>query len=259
MQEIRNTPGQYSYDAGKLTARYIIIIAIAISVLWHVMMLFTFRVFVGNAGAPRPDAYSRISFVGSILEDRPMISADAAERSSESARLRNMAGVSLQASGGYKAGGNSKMAPASEIDLLKEIRGKGPEPAGGEKKIPEKPFDKVMVSYKTYASEVEGPARFREVIYKPEFPSYLRWDESLGVDLQGLGDSFEIGLKFWVSDEGKVESVERVSSSGHPTVDIVAMRYLKGWQFAPYRAGDEHERQWGALKLRLKLEKAAGR
>lgn len=259
MQEIRNTPGQYSYDAGKLTARYIIIIAITISVLWHVMMLFSFRVFVAPSGAPRPEPYSRISFVGSILEDKPMVSSAAADRSSGSARSRKMAEVSPQAAGGYRAGGSRKMAPASEIDLLKEIRNKAPEPAAGEKKIPEKPFDKVKVNYKTYPSEIEGPVRFREVVYRPELPSYLRWDESLGVDLQGLGDSFEVGLKFWVSDEGKVESVERISSSGHPTVDIVAMRYLKGWQFAPYGAGDDHEKQWGSLKLRLKLEKAAGR
>jgi TonB family protein len=79
------------------------------------------------------------------------------------------------------------------------------------------------------------------------------------VDLQGLGDSFEVGLKFWVSPEGKVESVERVASSGHPTVDIVAMRYLKGWQFVPVKAGEDYEKQWGAVKLSLKLEKAAGR
>jgi TonB family protein len=81
----------------------------------------------------------------------------------------------------------------------------------------------------------------------------------LGVDLQGLGDSFEVGLRFSVSPEGKVESVERISSSGHPTVDIVAMRYLKGWQFAPLKAGADGGRQRGTIKLNLKLEKAAAK
>ena len=79
------------------------------------------------------------------------------------------------------------------------------------------------------------------------------------MDLQGLGDSFEVGLRFSVSPEGKVESVERISSSGHPTVDIVAMRYLKGWQFAPVKAGTDGGKQIGTIRLNLKLEKAAAK
>lgn len=259
MQEIRGAAGQYSHDTGKLTARNAVMIAVAISVLWHILMFLPFRIFIGKTQVA-PSRYPRVSFVGSILEDNPEVSAVLASRHLESARLRKIIDESLPIAGVNKSEPAGKIAPVSEVDLFKEIENKSAQfPVTGEKKIPEQPFDKVMVNYRTYPSEIEGPARFREVVYKPDLPTFLRWDESLGVDLQGLGDSFEVDLKFWVSTEGKVESVERVASSGHPTVDIVAMRYLKGWQFAPAKAGEDYKKQWGTLKLNLKLEKADGR
>ena len=125
--------------------------------------------------------------------------------------------------------------------------------------MPQRPSDIIQVSYKAYPSQIKGPVRFREIIYKPELPTYLRWDEELGVDLDRLGESFEMELKFWVSVEGKVELVERVSSSGHPTVDLVGIRYLKGWQFAPLAAGSSRDEQWGIVTLNFSLKKAEGR
>jgi len=257
MQEIRDTAGKYSYDAGKLTARGIIAVAVAASVLWHILLLATFRLSVRPGGPEIPGQYPRIAFVGSILADKPMVSYTAGEKGTN---IRKLAASAVPAEEGYRAGANDRISPSSEVDPAREMSSRAPSASiTGERAMPGQPFDKVMVRYKTSPSEIEGPARFREVIYKPELPSFLRWDESLGVDLQGLGDSFEVGLRFSVSPEGKVESVERISSSGHPTVDIVAMRYLKGWQFAPLKAGADGGRQRGTIKLNLKLEKAAAK
>jgi len=257
MQEIRDSAGKYSYDAGKLTARGIVAVAVAASVLWHILLLSTFKLSVRPGGPEMAGQYPRVAFVGSILEDKPMVPYAEGERV---ANIRKLAAAAVPAEGGYGAGANDRISPSSKVDPAGEMSSRAPSASvTGERVMPGQPFDKVMVRYKTSPSEIEGPARFREVIYKPELPTFLRWDESLGVDLQGLGDSFEIGLSFSVSPEGKVESVERISSSGHPTVDIVAMRYLKGWQFAPLKAGADGGKQRGTIKLNLKLEKAAAK
>lgn len=250
MQKIGNTAGQYSHDAVEITARNVIFSALAASVLWHFFLLFSVKVFVGGPVVP-VERYSQVSFVGAILEEKPMIADSGPGVKSMGSGIDHMLMLSETVS--VEA---ERVVPLSEIDALKEMSVAGE--VTGEKQIPEKPFDKIMVNYKTYPSEIEGPARFREVVYRPELPPYLRWDESLGVDVDILGDSFDIELKFWVSAEGKVESVERLSSSGHPTVDIVGIRYLKGWQFAPLKSGAKSERQWGTVKLKLRLEKAGG-
>ena len=284
MQESGNTAGQHSYDTSEITARHAFALALVASLVWHIFWFSSVKIFV-SAPAVTDRSGSTVSFIGSILEDSPILSVKAsvgAASDAEIRRLQDLAPLSrdlaplsrdlaplsrdlalffekdlvLEGSG---LSGNEKLASVSDFDILKEMDAKySADTAVGAKQIPEKPFDKIRVSYKTYPSETAGPARFREVIYKPELPAYLRWDEGLGVDLDRLGNIFSIELKFWVSPEGKVESIERLSSSGHPTVDLVGMRYLKGWQFAPHKEGQGPVKagQWGIVKLNFSLSKA---
>lgn len=259
MQESGNTAGQYSDHAGEVIARHAFALALAASLVWHLFWIFSVKIFV-SAPAVADRSESAVSFIGSILEDSPVLSVKASSGTASDAELKRLQGLAMlsqdlvvERSG---LSGNKKLASVSDFDILKEMDAKSSaDTAVGAKQIPEKPFDKVMVSYKTYTPEIEGPAKFREVIYKPELPAYLRWDEGLGVDLDRLGNIFSIELKFLVSPEGKVESIERLSSSGHPTVDLVGMRYLKGWQFAPLKAGE----QWGTVKLNFSLSKAGAK
>lgn len=255
MQESGDTAGQHSYDTGEIAARHAFALALVASLVWHIFWFSSVKIFVSTP-AVADRSGSTVSFIGSILEDSPILSAKASVGEEVAVRFamdpvllsQDIAAVSVI---------NEKLASVSNFDILKEINAKySADTAVGAKQIPEKPFDKVMVSYKSYPSETSGPARFRDVIYKPELPAYLRWDEGLGVDLDRLGNIFSIELKFWVSPEGKVESIERLSSSGHPTVDLVGMRYLKGWQFAPLKAGGSKEGEWGTVKLNFSLSKA---
>ena len=275
MQESGNTAGQHSYDTSEITARHAFALALVASLVWHIFWFSSVKISV-SAPAVADRSGSTVSFIGSILEDSPILSVKAsvgAASDAEIRRLQDLAPLSRDPAlffekdlviEGRRLSGNEKLASISDFDILKEMDAKySADTAVGAKQIPEKPFDKIMVSYKTYPSETAGPARFREVIYKPELPAYLRWDEGLGVDLDRLGNIFSIELKFWVSPEGKVESIERLSSSGHPTVDLVGMRYLKGWQFAPLKAGGPKEDhgpakagQWGIVKLNFSLSKA---
>jgi len=284
-------------------------LALAASLVWHLFWLSSVKIFV-SAPAVADRSESTVSFIGSILEDSSILSVKASVRAASDAEIKRLQDPALRfaqdsalrfaqdsalrfaqnpallsqdlvaapetAAGRNGLSGNEKLASVSDFDILKEMNAKSSaDTAVGAKQMPEKPFDKVMVSYKTYTPEIEGPARFREVIYKPELPAYLRWDEGLGVDLDRMGNIFSIELKFRVSPEGKVESIERMSSSGHPTVDLVGMRYLKGWQFAPLKAGGPKEGQnpersegqdprrsqgqWGTVKLNFSLSKTGAK
>ncbi len=259
MQGSGNTAGQHSYDAGEIITRHALELALVVSLVWHLFWLFSVKISVSAPAVPaRPE--SAVSFVGAILEEGPVSPAtgsDVSVQDDSMARLRDLAAGPEAGVDRSVPGGTGKLANVSDPDILKEIEAKSSADAAiGAKQMPEKPFDEIKVSYKTYPAEIEGPARFREVMYKPELPASLRWDESLGVDFDRLGNIFSVALKFLVSPEGKVESVERLSSSGHPTVDIIAIRYLKEWQFAPLKSGNPKEKQWGIVKLDFSLNKA---
>lgn len=262
MQERGNIAGEHSYDTGRGIARYAFIYALLVSVLLHLFSIYSVRIYVKPAVLNK-GTFSSVSFLGSILGEGPVRAGKVTGKAASEAAVgheRSLAAAEALAAENAKVADKDRPVFVTDFDMFKELESK---PATGEitgeKQIPRKAADKIMVSYKAHPSQIRGPARFREVIYKPELPSYLRWDEELGVDLDRLGDSFEMEFKFWVSPEGKVELVERVSSSGHPTVDLVGMRYLKGWQFAPIASGASKDAQWGAVTLNFSLRKGETR
>ena len=259
MQERGNPAGEYSHDTGRRIARYAFVYALLVSVLLHLFSIYSVRIYVKPA-AINKGASSNISFLGSILEEGPIVAGKIAGKSVSDTgigRKRSLELSEVLAAENADVTNEEKPVFAADFDILEEIKTKAAsEETTGAKQMPQRTPDIIKVSYKAYPSQIKGPVRFREIVYKPDLPSYLRWDEELGVDLDRLGESFEMELKFRVSAEGKVELVERVSSSGHPTVDLVGIRYLKGWQFAPLTAGGSKEEQWGVVTLNFSLRKA---
>ncbi len=260
MQECGDFTGEYSYNANQRIARYIFGLALAISLIWHLFWIFSVRIFMTPIPLSK-GLTSNVSFLGSILDEE---SVYAYERTLAPGSLEVKHPPLLGTADIFMAeniGINYIEGPIfkADFDMLKEKKFKlsARDELTATKGIPSRPFDKIKVSYKAYPSQIKGPLRFREVVYKPDLPSYLRWDEELGVDFDRLGDSFDMELKFWVSAEGKVELVERVSSSGHPTVDLVGIRYLKGWQFAPIAVGESKGEEWGIIKLKFSLKKTS--
>jgi len=268
MQERGNTAGEHSHVADRRIARYAFInpdsawkggvYALLVSVLLHLFSIYSVKIHVGPALINK-GVSSNIFFLGSILEEGPVRAGKVYAKAAsdlEAGRKRYLELSEVLASENADITNDEKPIFTADFDVLKEIEAKLPsEEITGAKQMPQRPSDVIKVSYKAYPSQIKGPVRFREVVYKPDLPSYLRWDEGLGVDLDRLGESFEMELKFRVSAEGKVELVERVSSSGHPTVDLVGIRYLKGWQFAPLAAGGSRDEQWGVVTLNFSLRK----
>ncbi len=261
MQERGNFAGKYSYNASKTITQHVFIFALLASILWHLFWLFSVKVYI-TPPAINKGASSNVAFIGAILEEEHIASESKFIENTSNVEINRMKSLAiLPRSDNERTGDNVKLAATTDFDMLKEVDiivSSGSE-ITGKKGIPQAPFDKVSVSYKAYPSEIIGPIRFREIIYKPDLPTYLRWDEELGVDLDRLGNSFAMEFKFLVSLDGKVKSVERISSSGHPTIDLVGMRYIKGWQFAPLGAARSKEEQWGTVKLNFSLTKAEKR
>lgn len=91
---------------------------------------------------------------------------------------------------------------------------------------------------------LEGPLVSRILYYRPSLPKLPRWiDPPKGTT--------HLKLRFWVSPQGKVVHVERMTSSGDPTLDTIGIRYLRRWQFNPKRIQEE---EWGMVTLRFPLE-----
>lgn len=95
---------------------------------------------------------------------------------------------------------------------------------------------------------IEGPAKTRLVALKPVF-------RNLSKALYGDQERLVTKLKFILSDDGNVELVEFIVSSGYPQVDLECRKYLKQWKFYPKtREGLGQEKDWGIITLNVRLE-----
>jgi len=68
----------------------------------------------------------------------------------------------------------------------------------------------------------------REIIYKGEKPKLPSWIDS--------SSAFYMELEFVVNEQGDVQEIAPKISSGNPEVDLIGIRYLKSWRFAPSSA-----------------------
>lgn len=92
---------------------------------------------------------------------------------------------------------------------------------------------------------ISGPVTRRKLIRKV-FPKYPVWAEEKGVE-------GEVDLKFWVSPEGMVSSVELIKTSGYPDLDSRAMEALKKYLFSPLGKDEEQKDQWGTITIKYTL------
>lgn len=229
--------------------------AIVASIVLHLFSIGAVKVYIAPDKINRNVSYG-VSFLGAILEE-PVAARrqDPVILNEWRISLPFAAKIEIPVSENLDIRVKDKTVFINDFDMLKEKESRSVtiEEFTGLTPQPQRSYDKIKFSYKAYPSQMKGPVKFREVIYKPELPAYLNWDEELGVDMDRLGDSFGMELKFWVSREGKVGLVERISSSGHTTIDLVGMRYIKGWQFAPAAGSGAQDEEWGIVKLSFNL------
>ena len=121
---------------------------------------------------------------------------------------------------------------------------------GGTKASPEHEFiSRIKIGYAAESAGIEGELKDRPLLSRPEEP----------MPPAGSGPSTknaEATIEFTVDPSGLVNQAQVVVSSGNPELDLLWVRYLKGWQFAPLslenRAGD----QKGKIKFHLSSQGA---
>lgn len=93
---------------------------------------------------------------------------------------------------------------------------------------------------------IEGPAKKRTVLFRPDFPRICK---------QAFVDekNFTAKFKFVLSDSGTVEMVEPIVSCGYPAIDMKCVKNLKEWKFSP-RQVKTGEKDWGEITLFIGLE-----
>lgn len=94
-------------------------------------------------------------------------------------------------------------------------------------------------------NDISGPIADRDVFYKPPKPPLPEW-------ING-SMPFNLELKFFVTAQGDVKEVIPVVSSGNAEIDLLGIRYLKGWKFTPAALG-ANEEEWGRIKIVLTKE-----
>jgi TonB family protein len=92
---------------------------------------------------------------------------------------------------------------------------------------------------------IAGPVMTRKLI-REILPKYPVWAEEKGIEGR-------VELKFWVSPEGMVTSVELVKTSGYPDLDSRAIEALKKYIFAPLGKDESQEEQWGTIAIKYTL------
>ena len=85
----------------------------------------------------------------------------------------------------------------------------------------------------TSLNGMQGAVSGREVIYRPKKPRLPVWIEATS--------PFKMELEFIVSRQGEVKKVTPIVSSGNVEVDLLGMRYLKGWRFVPLPQASNEE------------------
>jgi TonB family protein len=81
----------------------------------------------------------------------------------------------------------------------------------------------------------------------------IEYDEvSVVEDDKHSYDYFSVKLKLTVDPKGDVTEVETLQTSGHPDVDLDAIRYAKKWKFQGLNPDRPEEDQQMVFLLRLK-------
>ena len=91
---------------------------------------------------------------------------------------------------------------------------------------------------------IEGPARRREIIFKPRVPVVPR-------GRYGNAEGYSVKLKFCLLPNGVVRYAEPVTSSGYPRIDLEAVKFLKGWRFSPSSLVEREKSSIGTVNVKI--------
>lgn len=223
-------------------------IAVLISLGWHLFLGSAFCIVLTPAKFDGVSGYAPINFLGPLLlEDIAVKTSTRFEP--EFASMHPEGRTSGEETFYAKPERPKKEVPASRLDDTAIAKEK--EIGQGYVSLYNKSIAPFLYQqqqeYQPKVLDITGPIAGRGIVYKPELPLTIKWPAKTIHD-QDM-DSFELVLRFYVSPVGEVESVEKIYSSGYQDIDIIGIRYIKMWQFAPVSG---KEPQMGQIRINFK-------
>jgi len=225
-------------------------ISILFSTAWHLFWMCAICVVVTPTVHPR-DVYQEVTFLGPILEKTAFdLMVDNVAPQGETLYARStlfMHSVYLKPKGPER-----KVLGEFSPDILVNrfsVISRGY--MKNDKEIPTYVLDRINILYRDKSDSLleipaEGPAGNREVIFKPK-------QATVPKGLYSNADEYVVRLKFFISDNGIVYDLEPVISSGYPEIDLLAVKYLKGWRFSlPHP--QEEKNIWGIVTVRVRAK-----
>lgn len=213
-----------------MSGKYIFNFALGFSIVWHLLWVEMVTI-VWPAKLIRPQ-HAAINFLGQILEGSNQASGFVSSFELKKEKMQSEA----EKEQGRE---NIQVAVLPEESI-----------AAAELSVnitPEFKIDTTAAKQSIIAQQVNEDIEHRSVIYKPELPVYPQWVKEIDFD-------FGVELKFLILPDGTVGNVERITSSGHPELDEIGVRYIRKWKFMPLPTEMQNAGQWGIIKLIFRLQ-----
>lgn len=220
-------------------------ISILLSTAWHLFWIFSVGIII-TPTVETSNLYQEVNFLGPLLEKTAFdFMTEAAMPQSET--LYATSSLFIENAYLRPRGPDRKIAKKTShqsitdrffLVLRKYFQ--------SNKEAPPNMVEEANVRYNKKSeikpsSEIEGPAKYLNIVSKSRTPSVPR-------GLYGDSDEHIVKLKFFVSKNGIVRYVEPVISSGYTEIDFLAIRTLKKWRFAPK---SDNKNVWGIISIKV--------
>lgn len=218
--------------------------AFFISLAWHIFCMFAVNVVV-LPGKYRARDLSSVSFLGPILEETALQIMLVNKPVAVTTRYQH----SLKYTHRIVEKEDTPLRDESRDYAKRYVSANAEESIGSSlgvsfRKMKEVPnIVKGMSKDATHPqspSALSGDIVEREIIYKPKKPKLPSWITAKV--------PFVVELDFCVSSQGEVKEIVPAVSSGNPEVDLLGIRYLNSWKFAPLAENRDEERR-GRVKF----------
>ncbi len=203
-------------------------IAIIVSASWHIICIFSIAPIFTTVDIKQTSA--TVSFLGSILE-RVVATPEKTFALDDFSMARPIEGAGGNA---LKLRGPEPITKVSTLNTEKEKPVFSLDRRDGAIKMHYQKKGKLRIGLKKADVLINGEVENRTLLYKPELPKISFFPSRFGSD-------YNVTIKFKVSRHGFVESPECILSSGSPSIDQMAMRHVRRWQFMPSSADGAQE------------------
>lgn len=221
-----------------------VVMALGLSILWHAFWFFSLTISVSpnkKLAKSRPQIVS----LGAVLDDRifrtlienkPELSKTFYRRFSD---FSSPVEIQTRTAERYTQGSVVSLPFGKKSS--DQVRGL----IGGSKASPEHEFiSRININFENVFSEIEGELKDRTVLSRPSEPIFPE-------EIDPSFRNSEVSIEFIVDASGVVGEAHVISSSGVPEIDLLWIRHLRQWQFAP-KASDQMDRvENGKIKFRF--------